>query len=397
VVRAGLSLSLVLLGIGLAYRFWRPSPVVEVALPPDIPRMTSKSIPRGRSAMARLQMPPLPQVQIPDLVAPSSLPPRPLGELLAAAVDPDVGAGFVVRPGGVLEQYSYPSFSPHGQYRLEQPGYRAALDGRRGRLYVAVSEPAALQVNRHGDRPVGRGDLHIYDVRALLDGKASETRLRPASVIPLGADVSHLLLAPGGEAVYFLLHQPGGDRVGRVAAGAETAVFFGRAEGLTALAVAPEGGSLYAAGPGALVHLDAATLAVRQTWPTEVSVCDLTADRDGRLFLAEQGGHPLVSVWDAKHGRPVAQWLSPLSGRNYVAVTPDGVRLYLCTSALVGSSLHSLKVAGDLVAEPRPWATAAGDWTVPVRGEFFFTSDARCILTRWGHVYRLAPTEPRPG
>jgi hypothetical protein len=385
VVRAGLALSLVLLGIGLSYRFLRPNKP-EAAPTPDIPRMGSKGVLRFPVS------PNMPRVLTPDLV-----PLHSVGELLAAAVDTEVGAGFLLRPGGGLEQYSYPDFTPHGKYRLEQPGYRAVLDGRRGRLYVAASEAAALQVSRYGDRPVGRGDLHVYDVRALLDGTASESRLHPAAVIPLGGNVSHLLSAPGGEAVYFLLHEPGGDRVGRVAAGAETAVYHGRAEGLTALAVAPEGGSVYAAGPGAIVQLDATTLAVRQTWPTGVSVCDLCADRNGRLYLAEQGGHPLVSVWDARNGSPVAQWLSPLSGRNYLAVTPDGVRLYLCTSALVGSSLHSIKVAGDLVVEPKPWATAAGDWTVPVRGEFFLTADARCILTRWGHVYRLAPTEPRRG
>jgi hypothetical protein len=331
---------------------------------------------------------------------------QPIGELLAAAVDADPpGVALVLRADGHLDYYPFPEYSldrrevaaPKERYRLEQPGYRAVFDRRRGLLYVAATHPAALTLNRYGDRPVGRGDLHVYDIGPLR-GKVAGGPLHPAAVIPLGGDVSHLLLGPGGEAVYFLLHRPDGDHVGRLAAGTQKAVLFHGPEGLSALALSPEdGGTLYAAGPGAILVLDAATLGRRETFATDVQVADLSADRTGRLFLAEQGGHPLVTVLETRHGAAIAEWLSPLAGHNYLSVTPDGARLYLSTSALVGSSLRSLKVAGDLVRQPERAAEASSDLTTPVRGEFFYFPHPKrpCIITRWGRVYRLTPTEPQ--
>jgi hypothetical protein len=87
---------------------------------------------------------------------------------LAATVAPEQGAAFVLTADGTLKTYSYPEFKPRGEFKLGVVGYQAVVDGPDGRLYVAAFNPQAL-----GERGRGRGfgDLHVYDVKALLGGK----------------------------------------------------------------------------------------------------------------------------------------------------------------------------------------------------------------------------------
>jgi hypothetical protein len=322
-----------------------------------------------------------------------------LGELLAVAVDPEVGAALVLRPNGALEHFAYPKeadkpFVSRGKFRLQQPGLRAVLDGRSHRLFVAASDPKALRVNRYGDRPIGRGDLHIYDVRDLLAGDQEDTRLRPAAVIKLDADISHLLLAPDRDAVYLLVHGPQGDRVERLSAAEPAAArrTF-KQEGLTALCLAPDGKTLYAAGTGGVVLLDPVTLAKRKDLPFEGPIVDVSVDSLERVFLAETGQKPQVTILNAANGKVIVRWDSRMHGRNYLAVMPDGGRLYLASSSLVICYLESLRVQRGLVLNPQPTAEADSDDGGPVRGEFFLTPDMRFLITRWGRIFQLAPPE----
>ncbi len=345
-----------------------------------------------------------------------------IGELLAVAADPAVGAAFVTRADGSLDLYSYPDFRLQAKFRLEQPAYRAVLDGRRGRLYLAVSDPAALHLTRYGDRPEGRGDLHIHDVRALLASRiekapaarggqrpeqASRERqrpeeiLRPAAVVSLGGDVSRLLLPPDRGSVYYLVHRPDGDRVGRLPAsslGGEVPPLPAgepaptRADGsVTALALAPDGAALYAAGPGAIRVLDPRTLAVRRTIAVEPTAADLTADNDGRLFLTERGQWTTVTVVDARQGEVLGHWSPRLHGRIYLQVTPDATRLYMGTSSLVSNALRGWLVLRPGGGIPPQYSHALGDSTGPVRGEFFLTPDSLHLVNRYGKVFRLTP------
>src|SRR5262249_24648217 len=55
------------------------------------------------------------------------------------------------------------------------------------------------------DRYFGLGDLHVYDVRELLEGKAAEgAALAPTKTLPLSIVVSRLVLAPDGSALFCL-------------------------------------------------------------------------------------------------------------------------------------------------------------------------------------------------
>jgi hypothetical protein len=429
-LRALQALGLVGLGYALTYATLaprpeskRPRPVQETS-PPDIgPLPTNLKLGGPR---------PVPIALAPDLDPVKDLS---LGPLLAVVVEPKAQAALILRQSGVLELCYYPTFWPHSRYSLEQPGYRAVVDSARGRLYVAASGARALGVNPYGDRPVGRGDLHIYDVKALFNTlvqvpaptipagalgllysahghgpllaayglaayglvprKPPVAGLHPQTVIPLGGDVSHLLPAPpDDEAIYYLLHLPEGDRVGRIstasmAATGETYRPQGRLE---ALCLAPDGKALYAGGPGTVVVLDPASLRPRAEHHVQAVVRDLGADAKGRLFLAEQGQDPEIIILDGSSGAELGRGWSQLPGRNYLAVMPDGGRLYVGSSGRISSLLRSLR------AEPGPtFLTPSGyaysDPIAAQRGEFFLTPDMGYLVTRGGKVYRLAPPE----
>jgi dipeptidyl aminopeptidase/acylaminoacyl peptidase len=90
-----------------------------------------------------------------------------LEPFLAAAVDPDVGAAFVLARDGALKHYSYPDFKLRATYRLGLAGYQVALDGRHGRLYVAGFDPGAVAER---PRARGHGDIHVYALKDLAGG-----------------------------------------------------------------------------------------------------------------------------------------------------------------------------------------------------------------------------------
>jgi hypothetical protein len=350
-----------------------------------------------------------------------------LGSLLAVAIDLDARAAVVLHEKGVVELCSYPDFRPRGYYLLEQPGYRVVLDGAGGRLYVAASDAGALRVNSYGDRPVGRGDIHVYDVQALLQapvpgaplsalgllgsahgqgpllaalgmipGRALLAWLRPQTVIPLGGDVSHLLLAPPEDkAIYYLLHRPEGDRVGRIstAAAAATGAVYRPKGRLEALCLAPDGKTLYAGGPGTVVALDPTSLRPRAEHHIDAAVRDLSADGKGRVFVAEQGQWPEITVLDGSSGAILKRWESLLPGRNYLAVMPDGGRVYVGSSGRISGLLRSLRVLQLGHAYPSTSAFASGEAMADQRGEFFLAPDMQRLITRAGKVFHLARPE----
>jgi hypothetical protein len=392
-LRAFLALTLAGAGYGVAFAFFTPetadgADAARAELPPDPTQLT----PTMRSMTRR--MPPLNTPALGPRAAAYDLKPiqAHLRELLAVAVDPAGGAALVTRADGSLEHYSYPAFRPQRKekYRLEQPGYRAALDGRRGRLYVAATDPAALRVNRYGDRPVGRGDLHVYDVGPLLRGRPAGPALHPIAVVPVGGDVSRLLLAPGGDCLYFLQHGPGGDTVGRVSADSLAVDARLRPGGpLAALCLAPDGATLYTAGSSLLV-IEPATLKVREHIALEGSFCDLAADNSGRVILAELGQWPLLEALDARRGgHLLGRWRAQIHGRIYLQLSADGDRLYLASSSLVSNSVRGLQIGGDLVSRPQPLGLITSEQGGPNRGEFFMTPDGKFLINHWGKVFTL--------
>jgi hypothetical protein len=398
-VRLLLTLALMGLGYGIAFAVLVPDDS-DSGPPPDLPAnwpmLSPPFSPPGGVAGLPVRQPAHPPSPT-DLTVLTHI-----GNLLAIAVDPEARAAFVTRADGSLDRYSYPDFRRQGTYRLEQPGYRAVLDDRHGRLFVAVSDREALHVNRYGDRPVGRGDLHVYDVRSLPADQ--DLTLRPVGVVPLGGDVSRLLASPDRSCLYYLLHRPDGDVVGRLslvadAPGSPPEVRW-RADGtITALALSPDGAALYAAGPGVVRVFEPRTLEERRRIAVEPTAFDLAADNAGRLFVSEAGQWTSITVVDARHdGAVLGRWNPRLHGLVYLQLTPDATRLYVGSSSLVSNSLHGWQVQKPTGGLPPQFSNALGDGTGPVRGEFFITPDGRHLVNRYGKVFQVAgpPAGPRP-
>src|SRR5262249_10509267 len=148
---------------------------------------------------------PFPPPAPPPPLPPAEPPPPPRDDLkfaakiegfAAAAVDPASGSALATQARGRLKHYPYPPLQPQGPDKLDGAATRAALDGRRGLLYAAVT-PAGPR--GFGDRPAP-GDIKVYDVEKVLHGKGQPgSELRSVGVVPANAVVSHLFLSPDGK------------------------------------------------------------------------------------------------------------------------------------------------------------------------------------------------------
>jgi hypothetical protein len=87
-----------------------------------------------------------------------------LPAFLAALVAPDLGAALLLAEDGTLKQYSYPQWKWQAGYRLDGVAYRAVLDAKGGRLYVATVDPRRLNERPRG----GVGAIHVYQLKDVL-------------------------------------------------------------------------------------------------------------------------------------------------------------------------------------------------------------------------------------
>jgi hypothetical protein len=318
--------------------------------------------------------------------------------LLTVVTDEGAGVALITTRDGLLKKYSYPGWEPQATYRLEQPAYRAALDGPRGLLYLAASPPESLEVFHYARREGGVGDLHVYNVQEVLRGKAPDgALLRPDKVVPLGGHVRHLILSPDRKVLYYLLwsgissdafYKPAWTRVGRIdAAGVDKGPEVDLKDLATCLCRTPDGRTLYAGATGRLRALNPATLETVHSAAVDTRMEDVAATDGGTVFLTAGGQWTEVRVVDmARGGREVGRWGTNVTGWTYLSLSPDQKRLY------VGGDNHvrSLLVTGGLSRRPPELGAATNSDAGKVQGEFFVTEDGRFLVNRWGNVYRLA-------
>jgi hypothetical protein len=354
---------------------------------------TKKTSPSQEVRLNVVVRPPLPV----DLVSVAHL-----GDLLSVAVAPDAdgGSAFVTTVDGSLKRFSYPDFQPRAVYQLEQPAYRAALDARRGLLWVAACEPHALRINNLGDRPSGRGDLHAYDIRELRSGrKPAGARLHPRHVLPVDGDILEILASADRRWLFYLARSADGVHLGRIDAErcAADARLSLPAE-TRALCRTADGATLYAAGGKTVCAIDPEPFRLRRR--VEVDAGDIhaiAADNDGRVFLAEQGQWTNLTRLDLSAAPPSLQrWSARLHGRLYLGMAADQHRLYVGTSSVISSQLHSLLIHRRLWKIPPQVGLAMSDAKGVVRGEFFLTPDGNFLVNRWGRVFRLAQGPMQP-
>jgi hypothetical protein len=316
--------------------------------------------------------------------------------LLAVAFAPEKKAALVTRADGTLEVFRYPGFdASRGRWRLEQPGYRAALDARRGRLYVAAAprpdprRAGALRVNRYGDRPTGVGDLHVYDVAALLAGRSPGDRLRPAEVVPLGGTVSHLVYSPANDCVYYLADKGGAVTLGRVPAADPKAARSFPLEGATTLCVSTDGGKrLFAAGTGWARELDPRTAETLKNVDTGATAWDLATDNMGRLFVTTLGQRPQVVIVSTRQaGYLLAQFPTRSVGHTYLQVTKNGGRAYESSASPFDATLHFMMIQPELFKGIVPMLGRIHSGGAAC-GEIFLSPDDQVIVARAGQVFR---------
>jgi hypothetical protein len=348
---------------------------------------------RGRSLVPPLDLPPsVVPLRPPAAPAAPRLVAR-VAEALAAAIDPEAGAALLLTRHGGLRHYSYPDFRLRGSYRLDRPAYRAALDGRRGLLYVATCSPRrlAFAVSTTGDQDGAAGDVRVYDVGALLrGGETPAADLSPVATFPDMGYVPSLILSPDRLWLYLLGVAPQTTTLFRVST-ARRAIEGERPMrgGAGALALSPDGQGLYATTVSSVLAIDPASLEVTRRALLPFVPFDLAA-HNGRVFVGTRGERPVVVALDMRREVAVlGHWTAPFPGRVYLRLTPDGRHLYLGTSSVMANRIQALRIDGERVRQPILEGAVSTDDDGLVRGEFQITSDGQFLLNRWGKVYRL--------
>jgi hypothetical protein len=257
-----------------------------------------------------------------------------------------------------------------------------------------------LRVNNLGDRPAGRGDLHAYDIRDLRSGRRPAcARLHPRHVLPVGGDILEILTSADRRWLFYLARSADGVHLGRIDAEQCTDDSWLPLPAETrALCRTADGATLYTAGGKTVCVIDPEPF--RLTRRVEVDagdIHDIAAGNDGRVFLAEQGQWTNLIRLDLNAAPPsIQRWNARLHGRLYLGMAADQYRLYVGTSSVISSQLHSLLVYRHSWKIPPQVGLAMSDAEGAIRGEFFLTPDGNFLVNRWGRVFRLAQGPMQP-
>lgn len=104
-----------------------------------------------------------------------------------------------------LTRYTYPGFIHKGDWKIPSLGVRAALDPAGQKLYLATAPFNATVYAQKGDRIAGAGDVVVYDLAAIRDGKVKEqAELKPAATIATATPVRGLDVSADGKVLTVL-------------------------------------------------------------------------------------------------------------------------------------------------------------------------------------------------
>ena len=114
---------------------------------------------------------------------------------------------------GSLRRYSYPDFRPLNKFKLPHLGFRSVVDAKAGLLYVAVATaPNKTLGDAQLDRASASGDIAVYDLKAIRDGKSADGKelkddsdLKPVATITLKNTIHGLELSDDGASLYVLV------------------------------------------------------------------------------------------------------------------------------------------------------------------------------------------------
>ncbi|VTR98323.1 hypothetical protein : [Gemmata massiliana] len=117
---------------------------------------------------------------------------------------------------GWLRRYTYPDFKKVSTHRLPQLSSRAVIDSKGGLLYTAtITNPGATTKQSQYDNASASGDVAIYDLNALRDGKTTDGKapdekaeLKPVATLTIHHTINAIELSEDGKSLYVLTTGP---------------------------------------------------------------------------------------------------------------------------------------------------------------------------------------------
>lgn len=313
-----------------------------------------------------------------------------LPPFLAAVGAPVAGLLLTASDTGELLVHETATFSLRGRFRLPSPAFQLALDEGRGRLYAVAAHRGQVRMTRLGDREAPFGDLHVYDVRAILAGKDGPKELQPLDRLELNAYVSSLLLTRDGRTLFYLAETLRSARVGRLDAVGwkATASRVIAASGVGGMALTPAEDRLYVVASAQLFALSPADCEEQVSVNLGASLHSPVVTDGGLVLMVDRRGGTQVLVVDVDRGRTVARWTLPLDGRPTLQRSPSGQRVYVGSSAVLDGEVWVLDPTGGPERGPRVVRRAASGPDRLLRGPLSVSSDGKLLLLGNGMVLR---------
>ena len=314
---------------------------------------------------------------------------------------------------GTARVYDSTTFALKGSAKLAGPSAQAVLDANSGRLYAYVAVDGFLQFDRDDRAPRGQADLHLYDMKALLESKAADPDERPqpealvpVATFPRNANVVGMCLSPNGKWIYALERtadaETGGPaklvRINTVDKKPDMEVEL--AEGTDTLCLTRDGRTLYATarsgqGKGLLQVIEASSLELKRGLIIDREPNDVEATNGGFVLIACRGGTVLVAEM-IKTRTVVGSWFAQATDPS-IRLAADQKRVYVGDQRGGFSSVSSwiLTGASKTQAATRTGALAAIGQNAPLlAGEMFLTPDGLSLLMRSGAVLPVGPRKP---
>jgi hypothetical protein len=308
---------------------------------------------------------------------------------LAFASDPSRGLLLSAGADGTLHWCDAETLRPVGSCRLPGPAYQLACDGKRRRLYAALSSPDEVQLGPLGDCVNAAGDIHVFDLDRLL-ALAPTALARASKVIGCKADIWSMHLSPDRESLFYMAETPHSLRIVCVDAldrrGPKTLEM--RAGGAHTLASTPDGKTLFGLAGGRLFAVDVAGWSLRWSLVVVGNVLSLAVGPGDQLYLVERRLSHFLLVVDPATRRVVSRCALGVEGRPYLCRSVDGRRVYFSNSAVTSGRILALDAADD-PRRPHLTGWAQSDCAHLVRGGIRLSDDGRFLLTGVGQLFRV--------
>jgi hypothetical protein len=264
-----------------------------------------------------------------------------------------------------------------------------------------------LKFDKLKRQPSGAGDLHVYDIKPLRDGRFPDgSQLTPTAVLPLGANVPWMSGSNDRLRLYCLKTEAkdgGSARMIRI----DTATNRVDAQlelprDTEVVCMTPDGSALYAVvatrrtaapngskhGEGLLWDIDPKLFKVTRRMPIPLNPLDVQAT-DAKLVLVSGGSanssDGIIAVVDMKDTQAVlTQWRSVSRGTR-IRLSGDQKWLFLSPSTFP-ATIEAWRIPESPSEVPSVKEFLRDPPGIPLGGDLFLTPGGEYLLTRSGGV-----------